>query len=75
MITDFNEATDAIGWCEHGALDGDTCEHCIEDAEALGETPQPWRLMVLALTASLVPPEPALKCSVRVHMAPKENAA
>lgn len=45
------------------------------DDEALRPPTLPWRLMVLALTSSLVPPEPALKSSVRVHMAPKENAA
>ena len=75
MTTDFDEATDTIGWCEHGTLDGDTCEHCIEGTEAPAETPQPWRLMVLALTASLIPPEPTLIGSGRVHRAPKDSAA
>lgn len=45
------------------------------DNEA-GKSPTlPWSLMVLALTASLVPPEPGAVGAVRVHVAPKDHAS
>lgn len=63
-------AADAIGWCEHGTLDGDTCEHCAEDRD-FGLPPLPWCLMVVALAGNVAPPEPVQQGPARRHLAPK----
>lgn len=92
MTTDFEEAIDTIGWCEHGNFDGDFCEHCRQDADAAGraaesganglrldgadanEAPQlPWHLMVLTLTTTMTPPEPAMAGPRRRYLAQKDE--
>lgn len=72
LSADGDEAADAIGRCEHGTVDGNTCEHCAEGAEDFGATPLSWCLMVLALTGVSAALEPARKGSTMRHKAPKE---
>ena len=71
LSADGDEAAEVIGWCEHGTLDGNTCEHCADGAEDFGLPPLPWRLMVVALAGNVAPPEPVQQGPDRRHLAPK----